>query len=59
MFHEFDQDHNGTISLQEAQDMLNKLQIPPEEVASLMAIYDENEDGELQYEEFVSFLLHC
>ena len=58
MFEEFDKDGSGTVSVEEAKLMLRKLNIPDEEAETLVAIHDRNKDGELQYEEFVSFLLH-
>ena len=58
MFEEFDKDGSGTVSVEEAKHMLRKLNIPDEEVETLVSIHDRNKDGELQYEEFVSFLLH-
>ncbi len=58
MFREFDKDHSGTVSVEEAKFMLRKLNIPDEEIETLVSIHDRNKDGELQYEEFVSFLLH-
>ena len=58
MFKEFDKDNSGSISVREAKLMLRKLGIPDGEIETLVAIYDKNRDGELQYEEFVSFLLH-
>lgn len=58
MFKEFDKDNSGSISLHEAKLMLRRLRIPDSEVETLVAIHDKNQDGELQYEEFVEFLLH-
>ena len=58
MFKEFDKDNSGAISMAEAKLMLRRLRIPDSEVETLVAIHDKNQDGELQYEEFVEFLLH-
>jgi len=58
MFREFDKDNSGAISVSEAKLMLRQLNIPDEEITTLVAIYDTNKDGELQYDEFVNFLLH-
>ena len=57
MFEQFDQDNSGSVSLDEAKAVLRKIDIPEAEVESLLAIHDRNKDGELQYEEFVTFLL--
>ncbi len=45
------------MSVLEAKQMLGEIEIPEDEVEGLMAIYDKNQDGELQYDEFVAFLL--
>ena len=58
MFNEFDKDGSGSVSVNEAKDVLRKLKIPDHEIECLVAQHDKNNDGELQYEEFVSFLLH-
>jgi Ca2+-binding EF-hand superfamily protein len=58
MFHEFDKDGSGSVSVDEVKVMLRKLQMPDNEIENLVAIHDKNNDGELQYDEFVSFLLH-
>ena len=58
MFNEFDKDGSGSVSVSEAKDVLRKLKIPDHEIEALVAQHDKNNDGELQYEEFVSFLLH-
>jgi len=56
-FEMFDEDGSGAISAQELQNILTrpgtsdeKLSI--EEIESIIARYDDNSDGELQYEEF-------
>ena len=58
MFHTFDTDHSKSISVEEAKIMLRRLDISDEEVELLVANHDKNKDGELQYDEFVGFLLH-
>ncbi len=57
MFRQFDQDGSGTVSTEEAKVMLRKLSMPDEEIELLVAMHDRNNDGELQYHEFVTFLL--
>ena len=58
MFHEFDKDGSGAVSVDEAKSMLRQLGMPDGEVETLVAMYDSNNDGELQYDEFVSFLIN-
>jgi len=58
MFNEFDADHSGAVSVDEAKPILRKLGLCDREIEDLIAKHDTNHDGELQYEEFVSFLLH-
>ena len=58
IFDEFDKDGSGAVSIEEAKVMLEQIGIPEEEVESLVRMYDSNKDGELQYGEFVAFLLH-
>jgi Ca2+-binding EF-hand superfamily protein len=58
IFNEFDKDGSGAVSIEEAKAMLEQIDIPEEEVESLVRMYDSNKDGELQYGEFVAFLLH-
>ena len=58
MFHEFDTDGSGSVSVEEVKGMLRKLHMPDNEIETLVAMHDTNNDGELQYDEFVSFLLH-
>ena len=56
MFDEFDKDKNGSVSLSEVRPALKSLGMTDKEIAELVARYDTNSDGELQYEEFVAFL---
>lgn len=58
MFRECDKDGSGSISTDEVKTMLSSLGIPSEEIETLVTLHDKNQDGELQYEEFVSFVLH-
>ena len=57
MFREFDSDGSGSISVEEAKVMLRQLNIPDEEVETLVTLHDTNKDGQLQYDEFVTFVL--
>ena len=58
MFLKADVDSSGSISLAEAKAMLTQLGMTEEEVETMVAIHDKNRDGELQFEEFASFLTH-
>ena len=58
MFREFDADGSGSVSVAEVKPMLHKLGLKDEEIERLVAQHDANHDGELQYDEFVSFLWH-
>ena len=57
MFQQFDRDNSGAISLRECRRMLRKLNIPETDIEQLMARHDRSGDGELQFEEFVTFLM--
>ncbi len=57
MFNEYDKDKSGSISVSEAKLMLSRLNMPTDEIEAMVAIHDKNRDGELQYDEFVSFLI--
>ena len=59
MFRQFDKDDSGSVSTEEVKGMLLQLGIPSEQIDKLVKMHDKNQDGELQYEEFVSFVLHC
>jgi Ca2+-binding EF-hand superfamily protein len=56
MFDEFDRDHSGSVSLDEVRPALRSLGMSDHQIADLVERHDLNKDGELQYEEFVSFL---
>ena len=58
LFAEFDKDNSGAVSVDEAKLMLNKLGMSENEVVAMVDLHDANHDGELQYDEFVSFVLH-
>ena len=58
MFIQFDKDNSGSVSTDEVKGMLLQMGIPADQIDTLVAIHDKNKDGELQYEEFVSFVLH-
>ena len=57
MFAEFDKDGSGSISVKECKKMLRKLKVSDAEVESLVSKHDSSGDGELQYDEFVAFLM--
>merc|ERR1712141_612293 len=57
-FQEYDKDGNGFISPEEAQAVLTKdLGFNEQKTKTLVDQYDTNKDGQLSYEEFVSFYL--
>ena len=58
MFDEFDKDKNGSVSVDEARPILRKLGLSDVDIEALIRKHDTNKDGELQYNEFVSFLCH-
>ena len=53
IFNEFDLDHDGNISMDEAKDALRHLAFNDDEIEGLVRSYDSNDDGRLQFEEFV------
>ena len=57
MFQEYDKDSNGSVSVKECKKMLRKLAISDSEVEALVMRHDTSGDGELQYDEFVAFLI--
>jgi len=58
MFSEFDKDNSGSISINEAQTMFSRLGLQEKDVEELVAKYDVDNDGELQYFEFVALLMN-
>ena len=59
IFQEFDQDNSGTIDQQELIKALNEAtdtQVTEEQVQKLMTIIDTDGDGNVSYEEFVTFI---
>ena len=58
-FLEFDKDHNGYVSLQEAYEVLNRrCGFPMEKCLNIFKLCDTNHDGQLSYEEFINFYLN-
>ena len=53
IFNEFDTDHDGNISMDEAKNALRHLAFNDDEIEGLVRSYDSNDDGRLQFEEFV------
>ena len=55
-FHEFDSNHDGYITIDEAKQAMHNLGVfNDDEIESLILTYDVNQDGRLQYDEFVKF----
>ena len=55
IFQEFDRDGNGYISMDEAKAAMKNLPLTDDEIETLVRAYDANDDGRLQYDEFVKF----
>ena len=57
-FNLFDKDHNGAIDLSELQTVLKTLgqNLPKEEVEEMMSSVDMNNDGEVDFDEFVTMM---
>ena len=53
MFAEFDRDHNGFIEMDEAKLALRQMALTDEDIEQIVRSYDTNEDGRLEYDEFV------
>ncbi len=53
LFNEFDIDQNGKISMDEAKEAFRNLAFLEDEVENLVRVFDANNDGYLQYDEFV------
>jgi len=56
MFNELDVDKSGSVSLAEMKPTLHSLGLGDDEIEALVVRHDKNQDGELQYDEFVQFL---
>ena len=59
MFRSFDTDGDNSISLDEAKLLLRDFRFSDVEIRDLMRLHDSNQDGRLQYEEFVHFWSSC
>ncbi len=59
IFARFDQDGSQTISYEEARSALSDFGFSDSEVLDLMRKHDANQDGYLQYTEFVHFWNAC
>jgi len=58
IFHLFDVGKRGYLSVDELQAMMKRLEIPVEEkyLANLFHILDQNNSGNIEYEEFTYFI---
>lgn len=59
MFQKFDKDGSNSISFEEAKSILRDFKFNDAEILDLMKLHDTNNDGMLQYEEFVHFWNSC
>ena len=59
MFKSFDTDGDNSISFDEARILLRDFRFTDVEIRDLMRLHDSNNDGRLQYEEFVHFWGAC
>ena len=59
IFKKFDKDHNKTISMEEARIVLRDLHFTEDEIQTLFTLHDKNQDGVLNYDEFVHFWNAC
>lgn len=59
LFREHDRDSNGVLSINEIRTMLNKLNISAEDkyITGLMKEFDSNNNGVIEFEEFVALLV--
>jgi Ca2+-binding EF-hand superfamily protein len=61
LFHKYDGDGNGYLDPQEFKSLMNDLQqrmdFPPDEIYRFLAEADMNEDGMIEYEEFIPLAL--
>lgn len=59
VFETWDSDGNGTISRLELEKVFTKLgMLDGEQISAMMDAVDRNDDGEIQYDEFVGWVLH-
>ena len=54
-FHSFDIDNKGYVTAADAKRILGNFGFKDSEILSLMRAHDTNNDGKLQFEEFVHF----
>ena len=59
MFKKFDKDGDNSISFDEAREILRDFKFSDQEIKQQMKQFDSNDDGNLQYEEFVHFWNAC
>ena len=59
MFRNFDKNGDNSISYAEAKTILRDFKFSDMEILDLMKLHDSNNDGNLQYEEFVHFWNAC
>lgn len=62
IFHRYDTDGNGTLDPQEFRNCLNETGVlgrplSAQEVQGIMVGMDENDNGKIEYEEFINFML--
>lgn len=57
IFNQFDSNHDGYVTLEEAKQSMTRMGFNPTEVEALVAIHDVNKDGRLEYDEFIKFWL--
>ncbi len=54
-FRHFDKDNKGYVSVEDAKRILGGFLFTDAEIEALVKTHDTNQDGRLQYEEFVHF----
>ena len=59
VFQNFDKDGDNCISFTEAKRVLRDFKFTDTEIMDLIKLHDSNNDGNLQYEEFVHFWNAC
>lgn len=55
-FRLWDKDGNGVVSKQELQQMMGSCGMRPSEVKTLVDVLDTDDDGDMDYDEFVDFV---